>query len=902
MKKRIVCLILTVVMLALSLVGCGYSYLDDDLGKYAAFEKTAFDQQIKNLVIKLGNGADEENAEKRDEAVWDAIYAALASNLSSTEQVTGRPGAHDLVKYNYYYTFVKDGITYQAKPEYVTTKASLQLGLNKYSDSLAAKIVDFIEKNENYQITAENAFAKLTEEDSVVEGGYATLTYKYTYTTKNQDGSDKKNEDTVTVNNKITADNPLHAAIIGSESGKTVQVVKTDADGNAVKDENGKDVYVNKVVEIPAGSNFEIQGKKVNEAITITDIKVVTVKSEITVGKLASLTYSFKYTKSGETTATTGTVTDLFEVIDADNLLHQKLLGYEIGKEYQTTVTEKNAEGEDVETTVKEIIIPAGKGFKINGKAVEEEITLSAIKVNYYVGGQYITGEPITPESESATVTATDVCGNKIDGIDAKSLKYYVYLSDYIAVDEYSTFNIVDRIIGKTATSSNKTAIVTAIKNMVIYGLGIQFDVDETDQQAYEQALNTQKDKIAELFAIKGISATESATVLDSLADKIADAMIDHYAKNSTKTQADTAVNTAKDDVTKKQQAYDEAEGDTAKAQAKTELDAAKATLEEKKAAAEKAKKDVEEALLYKNALIASLLTKDFQAVTTAKAEYVKARNDVDDKKAAVDAAAADKKAEAEAALANAENAFAEKKAAFEKLAKPSSETVTSMERKLTGGYHDYKYAESLATYRTEKQKAIVAEIFRLINAIEIGENGGYPEKAVDEAYDYLMNQYKYTFYNENYKVTDDKGETKDFTDENGNTITNYSYYSGSFKKFLIAAMGIDETATSNAYQAAKDKVRAEAQADVAPVLKLYIVAKAYGKEFTDKEFKQYKKENKELYKEQEYTYGEDNVRNALQFNKLMDFFLESEEVTDENYKLFKTEKYKNIQIVITKK
>ena len=407
MKKRIVCLILTVVMLALTLVGCGYSYLDDDLNKYASFDKAAFDQQIKNIVVKLGDGADEEDAAKRDADIWDTIYSSLGSNPSdSTRKTAGKPASHDLFYYSYYYTFEKDNVTYQAKPEYmVLAKGKLQLGQNNYTDVLAKAIV--AQLGADYEITADNVYSQDVSEDKVIEGSYATLTYTYTYVTKDENDQDKTVTATVTVKENIKADNLLHKALL---------------DGNA----EAEKAFAGEV-QIPENSAFVLEGKEVNAAITIKDIKVGAVRSAITAGKLASVTYSFSYTKTGETTATTGTIANSYEIISVDNLLHKALIGYEIGKEYSTTVTEKNDANEDVEKTVKEIKIPANSGFVINGKEINEEITLSAIKVDYYVAGQTISATAITPANDTATVTVEDVAGNKVADVSTTTLKYYVY-------------------------------------------------------------------------------------------------------------------------------------------------------------------------------------------------------------------------------------------------------------------------------------------------------------------------------------------------------------------------------------------------------------------------------------------------------------------------------------------
>ena len=65
--KRIICSILVAVMLVLSLASCGYSFMKDDMTKYADFNKTEFENFIKNILIE--NGEFEADPATREEKV-----------------------------------------------------------------------------------------------------------------------------------------------------------------------------------------------------------------------------------------------------------------------------------------------------------------------------------------------------------------------------------------------------------------------------------------------------------------------------------------------------------------------------------------------------------------------------------------------------------------------------------------------------------------------------------------------------------------------------------------------------------------------------------------------------------------------------------------------------------------
>ena len=75
----------------------------------------------------------------------------------------------------------------------------------------------------------------------------------------------------------------------------------------------------------------------------------------------------------------------------------------------------------------------------------------------------------------------------------------------------------------------------------------------------------------------------------------------------------------------------------------------------------------------------------------------------------------------------------------------------------------------------------------------------------------------------------------------------------------------------------AKDAVRAEAEKIVAPILRIYVASEAYGVTISNKDFKQIAKDDID-FTYNESLYGENTVRNAYQFDKLMDTILGYEE------------------------
>ena len=195
MKKRIISMLLVLVMLSLSLIGCGYSMAEDDLSKYATFEnKAAFEEALKNLVIEDGDFT--LNSATRHKKVMETIYAAFASNAKAEDAKTaGVPGAHDLVKYCYYMTVDIDGVTRYFSTSTMNPSSAVQLQIGAdYSDSSAgAKVIEQLSKldftNKTYTV--------VNSTDKTKVGDVAFVSYKYSYTVT-ENGAEVEKTGTVT--------------------------------------------------------------------------------------------------------------------------------------------------------------------------------------------------------------------------------------------------------------------------------------------------------------------------------------------------------------------------------------------------------------------------------------------------------------------------------------------------------------------------------------------------------------------------------------------------------------------------------------------------------------------------------------------------------------------------------
>lgn len=288
---------------------------------------------------------------------------------------------------------------------------------------------------------------------------------------------------------------------------------------------------------------------------------------------------------------------------------------------------------------------------------------------------------------------------------------------------------------------------------------------------------------------------------------------------------------------------------------------------------------------------IADLVDKILNTYTEEKElqeSYDAAVEDLSDLKAAVkDAEAEIKQAEtpseelnkaledAKKALAEAEASIEKTKASIEEKGKERENHVSAMlaisvdgvtvDTRLVNGYKVLAYNYLQDAYNTEIKMKLAKEIYYFLeNEIKVTD---VPEKAVKATYDRLVENYEYEFYT------------------GSNTTTKVTYYkenNGSFKKFLIKSVNSDYTKTFETYDEALAFLKEEAKKYVEPIVRIYVASKAFDVLATKEEFKEYKKDTDNNYSYNEYYYGENSVRYAYQFDKLMNHFLAYEEVKAE--------------------
>ncbi|MBR2965642.1 MAG: hypothetical protein IKC34_03735 [Clostridia bacterium] len=249
---------------------------------------------------------------------------------------------------------------------------------------------------------------------------------------------------------------------------------------------------------------------------------------------------------------------------------------------------------------------------------------------------------------------------------------------------------------------------------------------------------------------------------------------------------------------------------------AETALSTAEKTLESKKEAVEKAGENATEA--------------QKTAVETAEAAVKTAKDNLDAAQGKVDT--------------KIEQIFA---------------TGSDVEDKIIEEYK--KLAEE--TLENEYNNAIIEKIAKEVWAlIETVKVNSLPEKAVNEAYERILENHEYTFY------TGTAGSSS--------SQSNYSKYNGSFDAYLIETFAKGKTKAD-----ALAEVRKQAEEAVKPIVQLYAVAEKYDCVVTDKEYKEEFVKGNSSYDYYVETYGETNLRTVYQFDKLLSTILEVETYED---------------------
>lgn len=190
MKKRIISSILVVVMLVLSLTGCGYSLAKDDLTQYASIDSNKFNSFLQNITIADGDFTSDE--EVRAKKVLDDIYALLVKAADGDALKEGKLEADDLASYCYYLVATKKVENTDVKVYYssmtATKPTELALGysdLAELSEMEAAikaaalaldEVKDYIFDTEAASADGHTAYISYTV---TPEGGEKATTHSY---------------------------------------------------------------------------------------------------------------------------------------------------------------------------------------------------------------------------------------------------------------------------------------------------------------------------------------------------------------------------------------------------------------------------------------------------------------------------------------------------------------------------------------------------------------------------------------------------------------------------------------------------------------------------------------------------------------------------------------------------
>lgn len=219
MKKRILGLILVVVMLTLSLVSCGYSYKEDDLSKYATFDKAAFEAALAALEIE--NGEFLEDEEKRNELVMDSIYEALVGKVDKEDKTTdGILAEHDKLYFCYYATAVVEGVehVFYASTMKESAAVNVQFGLSDTEGFYKEVEKAFVNKD----IT--DMIYKTTSSGKATAGKTAYVSYVVEYDTVTSTGATAVEKITVTNERVVLGDttNVVAEKLVDSTIGSSI--------------------------------------------------------------------------------------------------------------------------------------------------------------------------------------------------------------------------------------------------------------------------------------------------------------------------------------------------------------------------------------------------------------------------------------------------------------------------------------------------------------------------------------------------------------------------------------------------------------------------------------------------------------------------------------------------------
>lgn len=231
--------------------------------------------------------------------------------------------------------------------------------------------------------------------------------------------------------------------------------------------------------------------------------------------------------------------------------------------------------------------------------------------------------------------------------------------------------------------------------------------------------------------------------------------------------------------------------------------------------------------------------------------------------------------------LEKAQKTYDEKKAAVDELvtkilAAKNGENKTVGEV-LADEYKEAVYDNLEASYISSITNNIAKEVFKIAESC-ITYNG-LPKSAVKDAYKRIEDVHEYNFY---------QGTVSDTTTGAAKGQSNYDFYKGNYEAYLKVALGLKETDSVEACEAAMQK---QAEEHVKELILVYTLANVIGDEV------KLTKEQKESAKNNIYVLylgvSEEEFLHATQFDNIMNYLLETEEKAEDSTD--NTVKYKHL-------
>ena len=300
----------------------------------------------------------------------------------------------------------------------------------------------------------------------------------------------------------------------------------------------------------------------------------------------------------------------------------------------------------------------------------------------------------------------------------------------------------------------------------------------------------------------------------------------------------------------------------------------------------------------YKNGdeTINALVTKLVELLNTrktAESAETDAQKKYDDAKKAVDDAKGNPTADQENALQTTETALNKAKDEHTKAKKDVADQIAKIlaatkeggediKKVIADQYVEYRYESLENTYKSAIKKSLASAIYELaqknITYKKDGDKYVLPTQAVNEAYDRLINNYEYDFYEGTYSSSSSSSTTA--------KKTNYEQYGGKFIDFLRDELSMKTTDSDDAVYAA---IRADAEDAVMDTILIYTLKTACTDKdvsVTEDDVKTFKKGIQYLLLQ--YQIGEDNIKEsyympALQLDNIFNYFLEEDENNEDN-------------------